>query len=525
MQKEIKHNAMISTRSLYGALLLLWMWVGCIKAQESRPLALLQQDYPLLMKKFGDALTTQRANYLFAIDVSGTMNRYESIVVPAMSQFVESLAEGDNVNIIRFGTDAKVSLGGFSDINPETRKALKEYISTLYKRDPQLYAHTDLNRLLEQVNKQLQIQKNNLTFIFVLTDFINDPAGGMAPLSRELCNAHRQRLEARAVDHSMYMYALQLPVNSANHLQLFKTAIPDCYHFEEFSITSPTSLKNWFDRKKAEILLDKFRAIVQRKNEAIHFAATPALDIDGQLTLNISWQPNELFKEVSIDTVYLQNGQNFHANCVGKLPAQTAEPNKRIEAGRVKHTAFGFHPLADTLNIAGTLPTKYDNELEKLEIAKPVVAARTATGRWLFSCILPLWLLSLLIIALILYLCAVCKAAIRNNSSKWRINGRLIIEYRARTIDEHPLSGEREVGVGCEGKPFAISAYDCDWQLTFFQQTSSCWKAWKKPTYKVRMDKGSDFVTSNGSHILHEVTSISKGGFVQVGEFTVTWNE
>ena len=81
-----------------------------ITAQNMSSLDLLKKDYPLLMEKFGDELKTQKANYLFAIDVSGTMNKYESIVVPAMSQFVESLTDGDNVNIIRFGTEAKVSL-------------------------------------------------------------------------------------------------------------------------------------------------------------------------------------------------------------------------------------------------------------------------------------------------------------------------------------------------------------------------------------------------------------------------------
>lgn len=506
-------------------LLVLLMCTGIIHAQSTQPHALLEQDYPLLMKKFGDELKTQRANYLFAIDVSGTMNRYENIVVPAMSQFVESLTEGDNVNIIRFGTEAKVSLGGFSDINEETKKALAQYISTLYKRDPQLYAHTDLNRLLDQINKQLQIQKNNLTFIFVLTDFINDPAGNMPKLTRELCNTHRQRLEARAVDHSMYMYALQLPVSGSNDLQLFKTAIPASYHFEEFSIVSPGSLKNWFDRKKAEILLDKFHAIVQRKNEAIQLTVTPALDVDGNIKLDVNWQPNELFETISIDTVGLQNTDVFRTDYSDILPIRISEAQKQITAGRVKHAHFGFHPFADTLSIAGSLPTEYDNELEKLEISKPIISTRVGVGRWLFTFIIPLWLLSALIIALIIYLCAVCRAAVRNNSYKWRINGHLTVDYRGRVVAEHALSGEKEVGVGCDGKPVTVSAYNCDWQLTLFQKTFSCWKAWKKPVYKVTMEKGSNFYTSNGTYMLHDVTSISKGDFVQIDNFTITWSE
>lgn len=516
---------MKSIRPLYYSLLLLWLWTGIVKAQNTHPVSLLEQDYPVLMKKFGDELKTQRANYLFAIDVSGTMNRYESIVVPAMSQFVESLTDGDNVSIIRFGTDAKVSLGGFSDINQETKNTLAQYIGTLYKRDPQLYAYTDLNRLLEQINKQLQIQKNNLTFIFVLTDFINEPAPGMSALNERLCNLHRQHLEARAVDHSMYMYALQLPVQRSNHLQQFKTAIPESYHFEEFSITSPAALKNWFDRKKAEILLDKFHAIVQRKNEALNFSAIPGLDIDGNLSLAVTWQPNELFEVLSIDTVCLNTAGEFRIDCKQELPVQVNKNREQIGAGRIKHQNFGFHPFADSLNIQGSLPTEYDNELRKLEIRKPTVTARIATAGWIFSCIIPLWLFCAIAIAIIIYIVAVFRAMARNSSYKWRINGRLIVDYRGRVITEHVLSGEREVGVGCEGKPVTVSAYNCDWQLTIFQRTFSCWKAWKKPVYKVTMEKGANFVTSDGTHMLHDITSISKGDFVQIDNFTITWCE
>lgn len=509
----------------YYLLIILWACSGMVNAQSTQPHILLEQDYPLLMKKFGDELNIQRANYLFAIDVSGTMSRYESIVVPAMSQFVESLTEGDNVNIIRFGTEAKVSLGGFSDINQETKKALTQYINTLYKRDPQLYAHTDLNCLLDQINKQLQIQKNNLTFIFVLTDFINDPAGGMPKLTLELCSNHRQRLEARAVDHSMYMYALQLPMDGANDLQLFKTAIPGSYHFEEFSIVSPASLKNWFDRKKAEILLDKFRAIVQRKNGALQFSAIPNLNIDGYISLEVNWQPNELFETISIDAVSLPNSAVFQVDYADRLPVKTTEIRKQIMAGRVKHAERGFHRLADTLSIAGSLPTEYDNELEKLEISKPIITTRMAVNRRLFLCIIPFWLLSIILITCIIYLCALLRAAVRNKSCKWRINGRLIVEYRGRIVTEYALSGEKEAGVGCDGKPVIVTAYNCDWQLTFFQKTFRCWKVWKKPVYKVTMEKGSNFITSNGIHVLHDVTSISKGDFVQIDDFIIIWDE
>ena len=137
-------------------ILYFFLSLGNIQIHAIQPQAytLLEQDYPQLLKKFANELNTQKANYIFAIDVSGTMNKYENIVVPAMSQFVESLSDEDNVNIIRFGSDAKVSVGGFCDVNADTRQSLKRYIHSLYKRDEDLYRYTDLNRLLQTLNKQ-----------------------------------------------------------------------------------------------------------------------------------------------------------------------------------------------------------------------------------------------------------------------------------------------------------------------------------------------------------------------------------
>lgn len=71
----------------------------------------LKADYPQLMAKFGDELNVQRADYIFAIDVSGTMNKYRAVVVPALEAFFRSLQEGDYVSIIKFGGEATNEVG------------------------------------------------------------------------------------------------------------------------------------------------------------------------------------------------------------------------------------------------------------------------------------------------------------------------------------------------------------------------------------------------------------------------------
>lgn len=500
--------------------------IGLTNIQAERhnlPYKMLEKDYPKLMDKFGDELKLQRANYIFAIDVSGTMNKYEQIVVPAMSQFVESLSEGDNVNIIRFGTDSKVSMGGLGDIDSNTKQSLQQYIKTLYKKDVDLYSYTDLNRLLAEFDKQLKIQKNNLTFIFVLTDFVNDPAPGKEKLSEKLCELHRQHLKARSVDHSMYMYALQLPVDGRNDLVLFKKAIPENYHFEEFAITSSSALKYWFDRKKTEILLDKFKAVVERKLHDLNVSSAIDVDIDGNVKLEITWEPNELFDAISIDTVWVDSESNDFSLITEEKMCHDS-PQFFMEAGQIAHVLKGFHSFVGNLHAVGSVPTDYENELDKLEIKRPKVEISKKVDDIIFTFPIPLWLLALLIFLFMVYVVLVIRAACRNLSNSWKINGRIYVDYRGKEVADCPIYAEREVGVGCEGKPVVVIGNNCDWQLTFFQQTFCCLLL-KKPVYKVTMNKGDGFETETGPYMKDDIVKVSKGEFVMIGDYTVSWIE
>ena len=114
----------------------------------------LKADYPQLMKKFGKELEGQRADYIFAIDVSGTMNKYKETVVPALGEFFRSLQEGDYVSIIKFGSEATNEVGSAGKINEETIANLINYAghvydtpTTAYEKD-KYYRWTDLDNML-----------------------------------------------------------------------------------------------------------------------------------------------------------------------------------------------------------------------------------------------------------------------------------------------------------------------------------------------------------------------------------------
>lgn len=56
-------------------------------------------------------LDALKPDYIFAIDVSWTMDRCRDIIVPARGEFFKSLQSGDYVSIIKFGGEAASEVG------------------------------------------------------------------------------------------------------------------------------------------------------------------------------------------------------------------------------------------------------------------------------------------------------------------------------------------------------------------------------------------------------------------------------
>ncbi len=73
----------------------------------------LKTEYPSVMEQYGKRLEALKADYIIAIDASGTMMDYKQTVVPALQDFLGSIPDGDYVCILKFGTITKeVGLSG-----------------------------------------------------------------------------------------------------------------------------------------------------------------------------------------------------------------------------------------------------------------------------------------------------------------------------------------------------------------------------------------------------------------------------
>ena len=188
-------------------LIALFTGISVAVSAQTESFDALKADYPQLMKKFGKELEGQRADYIFAIDVSGTMNKYKDTVVPALGEFFRSLQEGDYVSIIKFGGEATNEVGSAGKIGAETITNLINYAGHVYDMPTTAYEKekyfkwTDLDNMLHYLaNDMKQIDRSRLKFVFIITDFLHDPSPARKGHEELLHNSPglRGRLEGKS---------------------------------------------------------------------------------------------------------------------------------------------------------------------------------------------------------------------------------------------------------------------------------------------------------------------------------------
>lgn len=497
---------------------------------QGQSMQALERDFPLLTKAFEKELEEEKADYIFAVDVSGTMQNYQSIVVPALQEFFRSLEDGDYVSLIKFGGAARNELSGYGTIHSQTRKNLIEYAPRLYDypsnpADKHLYYnYTDLSVMMGFLADDMkQISRNKLKFVFILTDFEHDPS----PQQRgnENWNAIARRLEMEQSENDVCMFALQLPgKNSGRDFDKVRGVVPKSFDFEYQMITDGNALSEWFRKKKNEILLDKLSALVHRKMKDVEFAVSADMTIDGKTELDVSWKPNELFGALSVDTALLsRSGFRFSS----RLPQVVESPNEKLEAGVLTYHKLSFpfyHSLDDTLQVVASLVAPWQNELVRLGIGSQQIVAGAPVKRGVFTFLLPFWLTMLILALLILYIILVIRAARRNGKGENKINGTFVVSYDGEELlRSRAYKAAEKVDIGSGGSDLPVSHVDCNWRLEYYYKTSSPLLCFKKPEYRIRMLRGSRFKTSGRQYVKHQSPQIGKGTAVNIDDFSIRW--
>lgn len=485
-------------------LVLASLMAACVLGHaQDTGLEFVKKQYPQLSQMFQKELISEHATYTFAIDVSGTMKKYSEIVVPALNSFVDALPNGDYVRVIRFGTTAKGSENGYlGTVSDKLKNDLHRGINQLYTNpndDRPFRAHTDIPAVMEAISSALSNSENAMNFVFILTDFRNDQtAGGEHKITSSDLEKIYYDLEPAATGKHGRIIALRLPVdvNAKGYCldqlkdNVFSKVALD---YEMQDITSEDALSSWFDELKKQIMVERLRTIVSEENKCAAIEFSTDIDIDGNVTANVTWQPNRLYPSVKIDSSFVQdrraandtvpvqkhkeyssNGFTF-VNNTEAFTETTKTQLADIELGQIKHESWGFHGLNDDLALGVTLPTPYDEELHRLGIRKPIPDVAVPVEGLVFTFFMPFWLCATIIGLIILYIILVIRKASKN--AKAYINKTIkVTDY---VTNEVVWKGTQKIS---NKTGFTVPKLG-GVQLTYYKQTSSPLRLFKKPQY------------------------------------------
>ena len=404
------------------------LMTGNLVVAES-PLAYLEKVYPQLTELYKEELSKYPAHYIFAVDVSGTMNQYSNVVISSLRPFFDALPNGDRVDVIPFGTEALPNMLSYCGvIDPSIKAALHNNIGNLYQ-DPSYQqgfkGYTDIPKAVNAIAKVIQNNRDyKVNVIVLLTDFRNDVKGD-SPSERKLKDAELEQLNTAigAATNNIYTrsIALELPVNKNMPgyclPQLKENVFPtENGGMEIVPLTNPDSMiSQWFEQLKRDIMVTKLKAIIDHANRLNPIDLKTTRNIDGKVAAEVHWTPSKLYPTMQIDSTYMDASEYQFINNKENY-TQMRDTLIQLELGQIKHQNYGLHNLEDSINLGLTLPTPYDDELTSLGIKKPLPNTKNLENGWLFTFFLPFWLTVTLLILLILYIFGVIKAIARNNS-------------------------------------------------------------------------------------------------------------
>ena len=253
--------------SLFAVYLALASLCLAQSGQSDSSALLLQRDFPTLWQQYGERARQQKADYVVAVDVSGSMKRFKDSVIPSVTDFLEALPDGDYVSLISFGTGAQVA-GVPTALNASTRGTLRQALGSMQFNEQNTDLEAMSNITLDELNRP---GGSDLKFVFVFTDFDHDPTKDRR--GSENWSALRERFMREQGGRGVDFYAMKLELSAASGRDLprIKEIFPS---LQVIQVNSAT-LAGWFERRKAEILRDRLRYIVSNaaKEKAPQLAA------------------------------------------------------------------------------------------------------------------------------------------------------------------------------------------------------------------------------------------------------------
>lgn len=488
--------------------------------QYEDPMAYLRKQCPKLTEMYKAELNNCHAHYIFAVDVSLSMCKFEEMVKPAMEAFVDALPNGDRVTIIPFAHDAEDNKLGYDvDIDKETKSSLKKLLPDMYphgtnKKDPQ-YLDTDIYQAQKAVSKSMQQNAQyDVNVVVIISDLLHCPTNN---IDRQFTDSEMQdmknAIKSAKSDGETMVFTLELPQNG-NPRGYVLDQLKEVYRELGLDIVqqkipqdSGDLINQWFNNQKNRIMFTKLQTIILRENKANPIEVSTNVDIDGNVTAHVKWSAGKLYPKLTMDTTYIKDSDfYFKANGDYVKYSVVGEIDEEIELGKIKNKDWFFHKMNDTLFFDVKLPVEYQSEIDRLLEGRPGPLANASEKKdgWVWTFFMPLWLTALIAALILLYILGVFKAIGRNASYKF--NGNITVNdaegnQLGDIIKIKNQGGSLLFGQG--GNPSKCKVDDAEWQFDINKKNGNIFLSFfAKPHFAWSQRKGYTCQNKNRSGIL-----------------------
>ena len=465
-------------------------------------LVYLEKTFPKLTELYKNELQNCNTHYIFAVDVSGSMIKYNEIVTPALQAFAQALPSGEQVSIIPFGTEAKENTPGLcckiQDV--AQKQVLSTALSSLYVNEgytPEFRRNTDVNKAVAAVNKAiLNNQEVQMNVVVIITDFLNDlPGVGEQKLKAADLDKLNKDFDNVTENTFTRVVAMQLPKAGTgvgfclDQLQEFvfcNTSITKKFDVIQ-AIKDKNAISHWFEQLSRDIMTEKLKAVIQLDNERnLRPSLKTKIDIDGNTKAEIHWTPNKLYRQIKIEATNTDKDSEYIFKNNEKV-WQTTKDTVLVDLklGKLVHKSWGLRRFKENLIIGLSLPTPYDDELKKLSIDKPIQTTSNKKSGWIFTFFLPFWWTVAIVITLLIYTFLVIKSIIRN--SKERFVGTVdFTDARGRDIGDTisvRVGPSKTLLIG-DGGNSGCDLSGADWTIKLIKIKPSPFLVWKRPAFE-----------------------------------------
>ena len=484
--------------------------VGSVRGQDA--MVYLEENYPQLTNLFREELKECHAHYIFAVDVSLSMCKYEDNVRPALISFMKAVPAGDRVTVIPFATTADANRMGFDvTITRDKRASLIDMMSRLYpdQREKQVnrakYYDTNIFAAQQAVAKSIQENpKYDVNFVFFISDMMHCPKDNVdRQFTQEEMSQMRSSVRGAKNDEAQVRaFALELP-RAGKPEGFVLPQLQEVYkdwdvELEEQYVPENAQgvIRDWFETQKDKIMFMKLQAIVLRENKTNPMHVETNVDVDGNVSAHVKWTPGKLYPKLTFDSTYVA-GSDFDLRCNDDYVGYSVvgEMNEKVKLGKIEHKNWGFHHLSDSLHLRAILPVPYQDELDRLLEGRegPLPKAARYENKWVWTFVLPLWLTATLAMLLLLYIIGVINAMIRNG--KYCFKGKVTVYDpmgiqvgETRKVAKQATNAVLTFGKG--GNPSSCRVEDAEWQFVIQKKNGNPFLVFQKPCFVWERKKG-----------------------------------